>query len=76
MRHILSKKSPFVSQEVKKITFGNILTPVRTYGADCWAITYKDKTRIQAAEMKKKKLTAIAGKKTNKHGETELEMTE
>ena len=30
-----------------------MLTPIIMYGAECWRLTMKDRSRVQAGEMKK-----------------------
>src|ERR1044072_1267856 len=37
---------------VKRVIFESILTPILTYGAECWTTTTVTRSRIQAAEMK------------------------
>ncbi|KAI5754231.1 hypothetical protein M8J77_006965 [Diaphorina citri] len=54
---IWNKKVP---QKCKKVLYNTYYIPILTYGSETWAMRKKDKSRIQAAEMKF--LRSIAGK--------------
>ncbi|XP_068203746.1 uncharacterized protein [Palaemon carinicauda] len=40
------------SKEVKKAIFEDLLTPIMTYGSENWTLTSRDRSRVQASEMK------------------------
>ena len=45
-------KNQNVPLQAKRVIFESILTPILTYGAECWTTTTVTRSRIQAAEMK------------------------
>ena len=42
----------YMPKDVRKAIFEGVLTPIITYGSESWTLTTKDKSRIQASEMK------------------------
>ena len=51
MMYPLSKEKCILTQ-VKTIIYTTILRPILTYGTECWSLTMKTSSRLQAAEMK------------------------
>ena len=45
-------KDRHVPRKVKKIIYKTILRPILTYGCECWTLTSKTRSKIQAAEMR------------------------
>ena len=45
-------KDAYVPKEVKKAIFEGLLTPIMTYGSESWTVTSKDRSRVQATEMR------------------------
>ena len=45
-------KEQYVPKEVKKAKFEGLLTPIMMYGSESWTMTTRDRSRIQASEMK------------------------
>ena len=42
----------YVPEKVKTTIFEGLLTPIMIYGSESWTMTSKDRSRIQASEMK------------------------
>ena len=45
-------KEKCIPKQVKTSIYTTILKPILTYGAECWSLTKKTSSRLQAAEMK------------------------
>ena len=45
-------KEKHIPREVKTTIYATILKPILTYGSECWSLTAKTSSKIQAAEMK------------------------
>ena len=45
-------KEKCIPTQVKTTIYNTILKPILTYGAECWSLTTKTSSRLQAAEMK------------------------
>ena len=45
-------KEKCISKQVKTTIYTTVLKPILTYGAECWSLTTRTSSRLQAAEMK------------------------